>query len=164
MSKSTTWTVKDPVYVHHFSQPFKAMDEQVDELPIRKPNGLDMIEVGTPVLYDSYTGKAELDIPKCYAMISRLSNMPEKILLSIDPGEMLDFFWMAASFFMMGRQDSLAGPRETEGRAARTSRLARTLARKFYPGQPLTWFLSLPEDALIRLWNDTIDDVKREHE
>ena len=77
MPRSTVWTVKDPVYVHQFSLPFTAKDEEVNELPIRKPNGLDMMEVGTPVVFDSNTGKAELDIPRCYAMVSRLSNMPE---------------------------------------------------------------------------------------
>ncbi len=104
MTKSSTFKVENPTYTHVFPEPFTVLGEQVTELPIRKPNGLDMIEVGTPVIYDSATGKAELDIPKCYEMVSRLSAMPTKILLSVDTGEMLDLFWMVASFFMRGRQ------------------------------------------------------------
>ena len=104
MTKSAVFTVKDPVYTHLFPEPFALLQEQIDELPIRKPSGLDMLEVGSPVVYDSITGKAELDIPKCYAMTSRLSAMPEKALLGIDAGEMLDLFWLIASFFMKGRQ------------------------------------------------------------
>lgn len=104
MARSSTFTVKDPVYVHTFPEPFEAKKEQVDELPIRKPNGLDMLEIGSPVIFDSDSGKAELDIAKSYAMTERLSGMPMKILLSIDPGEMHDLFWLIASFFMRGRQ------------------------------------------------------------
>ena len=104
MARSSTFTVKDPVYVHTFPESFEAKKEQIDELPIRKPNGLDMLEIGSPVVFDSDSGKAELDIPKCYAMTERLSAMPMKILLSIDPGEMHDLFWLIASFFMRGRQ------------------------------------------------------------
>ena len=104
MSMSSKFKVENPTYTHTFPEPFTVLGEQVTELPIRKPNGLDMIEVGTPVIFDSATGKAELDIPKCYEMVSRLSTMPTKTLLTIDPGEMLDLFWMIASFFMRGRQ------------------------------------------------------------
>lgn len=104
MAKSTTFTVKDPVYTHAFPEPFAVLDERVDELPIRKPTGLDMIEIGSPVTFDSMTGKAELDLPKCYAMTARLSGMPERALLGIDVGEMQDLFWLVASFFMKGRQ------------------------------------------------------------
>ena len=104
MSKSTMFTVKDPVYTHTFPASFKVMDDMVNELPLRKPTGLDMLEVGTPVKFDSATGEADLDIPKSYAMLARLSNMPEKILLNIDTAEILDLFWMQASFFMRGRQ------------------------------------------------------------
>ncbi len=104
MTKSTTFKVENPVYTHTFPEPFKVMDEMVTELPIRKPTGLDMIEVGSPVKFDSATGDADLDIPKSYAMLSHLSNMPQKILLGIDTGEILDLFWMQASFFMRGRQ------------------------------------------------------------
>jgi hypothetical protein len=107
MTKSTAFTVKDPVYTHLFPEPFTVLDERVDELPIRKPTGMDMIEVGSPVAFDSNTGKAELDIPKCYAMTARLSGMPERALLGIDVGEMQDLFWLVASFFMKGRQTLL---------------------------------------------------------
>lgn len=107
MSRSTVFKVDNPAYVHVFPEPFRLLDESVDELPIRKPTGLDMIEAGSPVVFDSTTGKAELDIPKCYTMTARLSGVPERVLLGIDTGEMLDLFWLVASFFMKGRQTLL---------------------------------------------------------
>ncbi len=107
MSRSTVFKVENPTYVHVFPEPFTILEESVTELPIRKPTGLDMIEAGSPVVFDSTTGKAELDIPKCYTMTARLSGVPERALLAIDAGEMLDLFWLVASFFMKGRQTLL---------------------------------------------------------
>lgn len=107
MAKSTVFVVENPVYTHVFPEPFTLLEERVDELPIRKPTGLDMLEGGSPVVFDSSTGKAELDLPGCYAMTSRLSGVPQRALLGIDPGEMIDLFWAISSFFIKGRQMTL---------------------------------------------------------
>lgn len=104
MTKPTILPVENPVYTHVFPVSFTMGKTEVDELPIRAPTGLDLMQVGTPVLYDSDTGKADLDIPRCYAMTSRLSNIPENVLYRIDTAEMLNLFWLIASFFMRGRQ------------------------------------------------------------
>lgn len=122
MTKSTVFLVENPVYTHVFPEPFTLLEEQVDELPIRKPTGLDMLEGGSPVIYDPNTGEAELDIPKCYAMTARLAGVPQRVLLGIDVGEMIDLFWLVASFFMKGRQTIL--PAIEKQKAERRARAA----------------------------------------
>ena len=100
--------VDNPVYIHPLTEPLTYGDNAIAEIAIRKPNGRDLLYVGSPIIADPTSGKdARIDFPVAYKLASSLSGIPEKILYDADPADLIDLFWKIGSFFIPGWQDIL---------------------------------------------------------
>ncbi len=101
--------VSDPVYVHPLAEPISYGSSSVAEIPFRKPNGHDLLFIGSPVIADPTSGKeATLDFPKVLKLAAALSGLPEKVIIDqVDPADIVDIGWKLGSFFIPGWQDLL---------------------------------------------------------
>ena len=107
--------VEDPIYTHPLSEPVKYGDNLIEEISIRKPNGLDLLHIGSPVIADPTSGKeAQLNFPVVYKLASAMSGLPEKILYNVNTGDMVDLGWKIGSFFIPGWQDLLPAMKKSK--------------------------------------------------
>lgn len=84
------------------SEPIMAYGEEVTILKIRKPTGLDLIEVGNPVTFYPYTEpvKVEHDMVKVRAMLARLANIPSSSVGNIGARDLVGLAWAISPFFI----------------------------------------------------------------
>jgi Phage tail assembly chaperone proteins, E, or 41 or 14 len=86
-------------------EPIKAYNEEVKVLKLRKPNGNDLIQVGSPVIFYPHVEppKIEFDMPKVIAMLARLSNTPSSSIAMIGPQDLTGLAWAISPFFIPGQ-------------------------------------------------------------
>jgi hypothetical protein len=84
------------------SEPLKAYGETVSVLKLRKPTGVDLIEVGNPVTFYPYADpvKIEHDMPKVRAMLARLANIPSSSIERLGPRDLVGLAWAISPFFI----------------------------------------------------------------
>jgi hypothetical protein len=85
-------------------EPINAYGEEVSVLKLRKPTGIDLIEIGNPVNFYPYATpvKIEHDMPKVQAMVARLANIPSSsIAASV---RMISSAWRGLSALFLFRR------------------------------------------------------------
>lgn len=90
------------VIEYPLAEPIPAYGEQVKILKLRKPNGVDLIQVGNPVAFYPYADpvKVEHDMPKVIAMLARLSGVPSSSIERIGPTDLVGLAWAISPFFI----------------------------------------------------------------
>lgn len=83
-------------------EPLLAYGEEVKVLKLRKPTGLDVIEIGNPVAFNPFADpvKIDHDMPKVQKMVARLSNTPSSSISKLGPGDLIGLAWAISPFFM----------------------------------------------------------------
>jgi Phage tail assembly chaperone proteins, E, or 41 or 14 len=92
----------DIAFEYPLAQPINAYNEEVSILKIRKPTGIDLIEVGNPVTFYPYADpvKVEHDFPKVRKMVARLANVPSSSVDRISPQDLIGLAWAISPFFI----------------------------------------------------------------
>lgn len=104
MPKTEAAEEKQPEIVIEYplDEPINAYGEEVTTLKLRKPTGLDLIEIGNPVTFYPYADpvKVEHDMPKVQAMVARLANIPSSSVSRIGPRDLVGLAWAISPFFI----------------------------------------------------------------
>lgn len=76
--------------------------ERVKVLKFRKPTGLDLLEIGNPVVFDALSEppRVEHKTQIMLRMMSRLSDIPYASLAKMDTQDMVTCFWALTPNFM----------------------------------------------------------------
>jgi hypothetical protein len=84
------------------SEPINAYGNKIEVLKLRKPTGVDLIEVGNPVNFYPYADpiKIEHDMPKVRSMLARLANIPSSSIDRIGPRDLVGLAWAISPFFI----------------------------------------------------------------
>ena len=92
----------EPVQTLKLTKPIKAHGEMVDTLNFRAPTGLDIIEVGNPVILDMSSRPPVIthDARKMAQMIARLAAINGAALADMDPSDFSEACWVLTDFFM----------------------------------------------------------------
>jgi hypothetical protein len=83
-------------------EPINAYGAEIKVLKLRKPTGVDLIEIGNPVNFYPYATpvKVEHDMPKVQQMIARLANIPSSSVSRIGPRDLVGLAWAISPFFI----------------------------------------------------------------
>lgn len=104
MAKEPTAEDKKPEIAIEFplDEPINAYGQEVTVLKLRKPTGLDLIEIGNPVNFYPYATpvKIEHDMPKVQAMVARLANIPSSSVVRIGVNDLVGLAWAISPFFI----------------------------------------------------------------
>lgn len=88
------------VYEHGLETPVMAYGKEESILKFRKPTGLDLMNIGNPVIIDQRTSNITFDEPKMARMMSQLANVPLSTITSLDPQDWTGIAWSLAPFFL----------------------------------------------------------------
>jgi hypothetical protein len=106
MAKQPTATTEEkaPKIAIEFplDEPINAYGEELTVLKLRKPTGIDLIEIGNPVNFYPYATpvKIEHDMAKVQAMVARLANIPSSSVARIGPQDLVGLAWAISPFFI----------------------------------------------------------------
>lgn len=103
-----TETLPDGTFVIPLTTAIPVYDEvtkaitRVKVLKFRKPTGLDLIEVGNPVLFNPMADPPSIEHKTglMLRMMERLSDIPMASLYKLEPTDMVSCFWALTPVFM----------------------------------------------------------------
>ena len=87
------------------SVPIPVMGEMIKELTLRRPTGLDLMEIGMPVVFDQ-SGAMVHNYSIVGAMINRLGSIPPGSVQKMDSQDMVKAALKMTGFFMPAAEDS----------------------------------------------------------
>lgn len=89
-------------FEYPLDKPISAYGEEVKVLKLRKPTGLDLIEIGNPVTWYPYAEppKVEHDMQKVMKMVARLANIPSSSINKLDTRDLVGLAWLISPFFI----------------------------------------------------------------
>jgi hypothetical protein len=101
-AKKSDETPQEYAIEYPLAEAITAYGEQVKVLKLRKPNGIDLIQVGNPVTFYPYADpvRVEHDMPRVMAMLARLSNVPSSSIERIEPTDLVGLAWAISPFFI----------------------------------------------------------------
>ncbi|WP_342106292.1 phage tail assembly protein [Methylobacterium sp. SI9] len=73
---------------------------EVTEIVCRRPTGMDILQVGNPVLFDPGRAQITHDIEKMPLMIFRLSSVTPAVLGKMTSEDLTGLFWAVTRFFL----------------------------------------------------------------
>ena len=94
---------EDPnTFQYHLKNPIQVFQDEVSTLTLRKPTGLDVIQLGNPVIFfpDSDSPRMEHDFPKMQRMIARLANIPQVSVGLMSAKDLIGLSWEISGFFL----------------------------------------------------------------
>lgn len=99
---NTEETAPEYVIEYPLNEPINAYGKEVTVLKLRKPTGIDLIEVGNPVNFYPYADpvKIEHDMPKVRAMLARLASVPSSSIDRLGPRDLVGLAWAISPFFI----------------------------------------------------------------
>jgi hypothetical protein len=80
--------------------PISGYGEELTEIKLRRPTGMDLLNIGNPVMIDMQTGNLVFDAPKMTAMIAQLIGVPESAVRNMDTRDWSTAAWKVAPFFL----------------------------------------------------------------
>jgi hypothetical protein len=90
------------VIEYQLAEPINAYGEEIKVLKLRKPTGMDLIEIGNPVDFYPYAEPVKVahDMPKVRAMLARLANIPSSSVARLGPRDLVGLAWAISPFFI----------------------------------------------------------------
>jgi hypothetical protein len=98
---------KDNFLVYPLNKPIKSYGETIRIVKMRRPEGMDLIMVGNPVIYYPHVEppRVEHDFEKVVKMVARLSEpkIPTTSLAALDNQDLVGLAWAISPFFIPAR-------------------------------------------------------------
>lgn len=82
--------------------PGKGGMREISEVAVRRPTGMDILQVGNPVIFDPVSDPPRIthDHKRMPDMIFRLTSLTPPVLAKMDPQDLVGLFWHITPFFM----------------------------------------------------------------
>jgi hypothetical protein len=97
----------DDMLVFPLSKPIKAYGDKITVIKMRRPEGMDLVIVGNPVIYYPHVepARVEHDFEKVVKMVARLSEpkIPSQSIATLDQKDLVGLAWVISPFFIPAR-------------------------------------------------------------